>query len=144
MSRADLRAILYLQRRIVFNWFRRSMRSPFFWIVGAFILFILVMQIAAVIDGPDEPMMTGWTDSVYLAAIAVVALGAGVLVGIWRGTTNTPSASLAHVVLMTGSPITPRLQFSVLMFRDGLINALVIGLWSLAAASGAILGVDDP
>lgn len=144
MSRADLRTILYLQRRIVFNWFRRSMRSPFFWIVGAFVLFILVMQVAAVIDGPDEPMMTGWTDSVYLAAIAVVALGAGVLVGIWRGTTNTPSASLAHVVLMTGSPITPRLQFSVLMFRDGLINALVIGLWSLAAASGAILGVDDP
>jgi hypothetical protein len=66
-----------------------------------------------------------------------------VLIGLWRGTSTTPAASLADVVVLMGSPISSRLQFAVLMLRSSLVNALVIGLWALVTASGAVLSLGD-
>jgi hypothetical protein len=140
---SDVRAVLYLQRRIIFNWLRRTMRSPFFWLIGAFILFVVVSQIGAVITGPDESPMGINPDPTYFNAIAAITLFVAILIGFWRGTTNTPGASLADVVLLMRSPVSRRLQFGLLMARPSLTNALIIGLWSVAAGGGIILGIDD-
>jgi hypothetical protein len=140
---SDIRAILYLQRRVIVNWFRRSIRSPFFWIIGAFILFVVIGQIAAVIDRPDDPDVLAGLDQTYFNVIAAVALFGAVLIGLWRGTTNTPGASLADVVLLMGSPVSARLQYGLVMARTSIVNALVIGTWMLAVAGGMTFGIED-
>jgi hypothetical protein len=142
-NRSDRAAVWYLQRRIIANWFRRSVRSPFFWIAALFIGFLIVTQIVAAIDGPEPTGFAEDLDQRYLtASIAIILLG-GILIGIWRGTTNTPAASMADVVLLMSSPISPRLTFALLMARGSLINALIISIWSLAASSGVLLGFSD-
>ncbi len=142
-STSDRAAVRYLQSRIIRNWFRRSMRSPFFWLIGVFILFLLIGTIASVIDGPEDSGLIGESEQRYVSAAAGVFLLGGILVGLWRGTTNTPGASLADVVLLMGSPVSARLQFALLMLRPSLLNAVIIGLWATAAGSGLILGSGD-
>lgn len=140
---ADRAAIVYLQRLIITNWLRRSMRSPFFWIVAAFVAFVLVLQIAAIIDGPDEPGILGELDQMYVNVVAAIVLLGGILVGIWRGATNTPGASLADVVLLLRTPISRRMQYGLLMARPSALNALIISIWALAGLSGVLIGADD-
>lgn len=136
-------AVWYLQRRLIANWLRRSMRSPFFWLAALFIGFLVVTQIAAAIDGPEPSGFAEDLDSAWFGTIIATLLLGGILIGFWRGTTNTPGASLADVVLLMSSPISPRLQYALLMGRSSIVNALIISIWSLAASSGVLLGFSD-
>ena len=101
------------------------------------------MQVAAVVDGPDEAAFAENIDSAQFSAAAAVLLLGGILIGLWRGTTNTPGASLADVVVLMGSPVSARLQFGLLVMRTSLQNGMIISLWALAAGSGLVMGVDD-
>ncbi len=136
-------AVWYLQKRIIANWLRRSIRSPFFWLMVVFVGFLVISQIAAAIDGPEPSEFAENLDAAYLGTISAIVLLAGILIGLWRGTTNTPGASLADVVILMSSPISPRLSYALLIGRSSVVNGLVLSFWSMAASSGILFGLPD-
>lgn len=144
MSKSDLTAIFYLQRQLVIGWFRRSMRSPFFWIFAVVIAVVLFAQIGGALAGSSTDSGMSWLDDTALSALAAIAILASILIGLWRGTSATPVASLADVVVLMGSPISARLQFTLLMARPIVTNAFVFGIWTVIALGGVAADTGDP
>lgn len=137
-------ALVYLQYRIAWNWVRRSARSIVMWGIAIIAGFFLLVSRVSVNDGNGR----GGNDvaTMYVEAAAVLMLLATVIFSVWRGTGPPPRMTSADVVFVLGSPISTRVQYAWLMFREmaGLLGIITaVTLFALAGSLARAMTAGD-
>jgi hypothetical protein len=136
------RALLYLQRRVMLNWLRRSSRSIVVWVLVLGVAFFSISGALLAGDSrpPEENGETG-VPGLYFEASAVLLFISTLIFAIWRGTGLPPRATAADVVFVLCSPIRSRVQFAYLMFREVGAMLSIISIVALMSLIGPLIRV---
>jgi hypothetical protein len=122
------------------NWVKRSSRSVITWLLlgGAAFLFISGVLLDGDTEMPEDNG-NGTIPAAYFQASGVLLFLTTVVIAVWRGTGKPPRATAADVVFILSSPISTRLQFGYLMFREIAATLSILTLVVILSMLGPLI-----